>query len=94
VSSERVSRVQNDDFAIARNAHQHFFGRKRRAVVVTTSFEAQCAKHYVELHLRTYRLFVLQPELNLIQYCRRRETGRRNYAFECECESAKKKMRS
>jgi hypothetical protein len=43
VSSERVSRVQNDDFAIARNAHQHCFGRKRRAVIVTKSFEAQCA---------------------------------------------------
>jgi hypothetical protein len=24
-------------------------------------------EHYVELRLRTYRLFVLQPELNLIQ---------------------------
>jgi len=24
-------------------------------------------EHYVELHLRTYRLFVLQTELNLIQ---------------------------
>jgi hypothetical protein len=58
------------------------------------ALEPNVHEHYVELHLRTYRLFVLQPELNLIQYCRRREIGGRNYAFECECESAKKKMRS
>jgi hypothetical protein len=34
--------------------------------------------HYVDLRPRTYRLFVLQPSLNLVQYYRRRRTGRRN----------------
>jgi hypothetical protein len=33
-------------------------------------------EHYVELRPRTYRLFVLQPELNLIQCRRRRKRGR------------------
>ena len=46
--------------------------------------EPNADEHYVELRLRTYRLFVLQTELILIQCVRRREDGRRNYAFECE----------
>jgi hypothetical protein len=56
------------------------------------ALEPNVHEHYVELHRRTYRLFVLQTELILIQYCRRREIDRRNYAFECE--SAERKMRS
>ena len=56
------------------------------------ALEPNMHEHYVELRLRTYRLFILEPGLNLIQYCRRRETDRRNYAFECE--SAKRRVRS
>jgi hypothetical protein len=56
------------------------------------ALEPNVHEHYVELRVRTYRLFALQPELNLIQYCRRRKRGRRNSAFECE--SGESKVRS